>query len=213
MSRSLRLSLILVGLAVLALVVAVVVTRPQSSPSSDSGAGEQGELVRPDSPRLTEGSEVQLVEFLDFECESCGAIYPYTEDLKARYGDRFEFVVRYMPLHVSSVNAALAAEAAGAQGSYEEMYDVLFERQAQWGHQQTAQREVFFDYAEELGLDMTRFEADFDDPAALARIERDRADGQAVGVTGTPTFFLDGEQLPIDSVDDLESALIEALDG
>ncbi|MCB2178011.1 MAG: DsbA family protein [Actinomycetales bacterium] len=122
-------------------------------------------------------------------------------------------VVRYMPLHASSVNAALAAEAAGEQGRHEEISDLLFTRQAECGHQQTAERDLFFDYAEELGLDAAQFDEDFDDPATLARIERDQVDGQAAGVTGTPTFFLDGAPLPVDSIDDLERALTAALDG
>lgn len=98
----------------IALVVAVLLTRPDSSsPGADAPQGSLENLVRPDSPRMTDGDQVQLVEFLDFECEACIALYPHVEDIKDRYGDRVEFVVRYMPLHVSSVNAALAAEAAG----------------------------------------------------------------------------------------------------
>lgn len=211
MSRSLRVSIAMVGLALLALLVAVVATRPGTTDANSSAPGAVA-LVRPDSPRLSTGSEAQLVEFLDFECEACGMLYPVVGDLKERYGDRFELVVRHMPLHVSSVNAALAAEAAGEQDSFEEMYDVLFQRQAEWGHQQSPERDLFFSYAEELGLDMAQFEADFDDPATLARIEQSRADGQAAGVSGTPTFFLDGERLELATIDDLERALTAALD-
>ncbi|PQM73662.1 disulfide bond formation protein DsbA [Corynebacterium sp. J010B-136] len=164
-------------------------------------------LVREDSPRLSEGEETVFVEFLDFECESCIALYPVIEDLRAEYGDRVSFVVRHMPLHANSVDAALAAEAAGEQGQFEAMYQRLFETDHEWGHQPTSQQETFFGYAADLGLDMDRFEADFHDPATLARIEQSQRDAQAVGVTGTPTFFLDGQRLDPTSVDDLHASV------
>ncbi|GMA33032.1 DsbA family protein [Litorihabitans aurantiacus] len=204
-SRTLTLGLLLV--AVLALVVAVVVTR-QPAPGPGSAATT---LVREDSPRLTGGDEVQVVEYLDFECESCLLMHPFVEDLKETYGDRIELVVRYLPLHVSSVNAALAAEAAGNQGAYEEMYDRLFAGAEEWGHQQTPEREQFFVYAEELGLDMERFTADFDAPATLAVVEQSEADARANGVTSTPTFFVDGERLELTRTDDVARAVAEAL--
>ena len=111
-------------------------------------------LVRPQPAPVTDGPDATFVEFLDFECESCGALYPTIEELKDTYGDRVTFVVRHMPLHTSSVNAARAAEAAAEQGEFEAMYDLLFQRQADWGHQSSPEEDLFFDYAEELGLDM-----------------------------------------------------------
>lgn len=102
---------------------------------------------------------------------------------KSTYGDRVSFVVRYMPLHIRSINAAKAAEAAGAQGRYVEMYDVLFQRQDDWGHQATPEEAKFFDYAEELGLDMDQFRTDFDDPATAERIRQSEIDGRSHGVT------------------------------
>lgn len=117
-----------------------------------------------------------------------------------------------MPLHNSSVDAALAAEAAAEQGEYKAMYDKLFETvEDEWGHQETPQREKFFDYAEELGLDMEQFAADFDNPELLARVDQSFQDGQALGVSGTPTFFLDGEKLEPQSITDLEDALDAAI--
>lgn len=213
MTRSRQISLALIAVAVIALVTAVLLTRPDSSsPGADAPQGSLENLVRPDSPRMTDGDQVQLVEFLDFECEACIALYPHVEDIKDRYGDRVEFVVRYMPLHVSSVNAALAAEAAGQQDAYDEMYDLLFQGAEQWGHQQTPERDQFFDYAAKLGLDMDQFTRDFDDPETLARVQQSEADGRAAGVTGTPTFFLEGERLDLQQLDDLEDAVSASLD-
>lgn len=185
-------------------------------PSTGAAAGDSraDRLVRPDSQRLdVAGGDVTFVEFLDFECEACGAAYPAVEQLREDYGDRVTFVVRYMPLHNNSEAASRAAEAAAAQGKFEEMYDRLFQTQAQWGEKDTSQQDLFFGYAEDLGLDMDRFRQVYDDPATIERVRRDKADGEALGVTGTPTFFVNGEKLDIDSFDDLVGALDDALAG
>lgn len=214
MSRSVKLSLAMIGAAALVLVGFLVFTgggddpEPEATPAGDSNAEL---LVREDSPRLADGGEAVFVEFLDFECEACLALYPVIEDLREEYGDRVTFVVRHMPLHGNSVNAALAAEAAAEQGEFEAMYHRLFETAEQWGHQEASQRETFFGYAEDLGLDMDRFESVYDDPATLERIEQSQRDGQALGVQGTPTFFLDGQLLQPESVTDLEEAFDAAL--
>ncbi|MGP5057048.1 DsbA family protein [Brachybacterium paraconglomeratum] len=117
------------------------------------------------------------------------------------------------PLHGNSVEAAKAAEAAGEQGEFEAMYKALFDNAAEWSHQETSQREAFFGYAEELGLDMDRFEQVYDDPATLERIEQSAADAEALGVTSTPTFFVDGERLEPTRVEDLTDPLDAALEG
>lgn len=214
MSRNVRISIGLVAAVVVAVAVAALLTRDDddgATVAADAPQDRQELLVRADSPRLTDGDQVEFVEFLDFECEACAALHPTIQELKSTYGDRLAFVVRYMPLHVSSTNAALAAEAAGAQGKYVEMHDLLFERQDEWGHQQTPERELFFTYAAELGLDMDRFAADFADPDTAARIEQSEADGRALGVEGTPTMFMDGEQLRPESIDDLVAAFDAAV--
>lgn len=214
MSRSVKLSLAMIGAAALAL-IAFLIFSPGGDNSDLEAASTSGDtselLVRDDSPRLSEGGEAVFVEFLDFECEACLALYPVVEDLRDEYGDRVTFVVRHMPLHGNSVNAALAAEAAAEQGEFEAMYKRLFETAEEWGHQEASQREVFFGYAEELGLDMEQFTAAYDDPATLERIEQSYQDGQSLGVSGTPTFFLDGEMLNPQSITDLEDAFDDAL--
>lgn len=211
MTRNLKISIAMVAAALL---VAVLVARTGGDDEAAQASAEDGpsdQLVRPDSQRLEDPSDSRatFVEFLDFECEACRAAYPAIEELRQTYGDRMTFVVRYMPLHNNSEAAARAAEAAADQGMFEEMYDRLFETQPEWGEQQTSQEEVFFGYAEDLGLDMDRFRQVYDDPATIERIRRDEADGKELGVTGTPTFFLDGEKLEIDSYE----ALIEAVDA
>src|SRR3546814_16744614 len=104
------------------------------------------------------------------------------------------------PLHGNSEEAAKAAEAAAEQGKFEEMYDLLFQNQAQWSHSEESKKDVFFDYAEQLGLDMDAFRTTSDDPATLDKIRRAKEDGQAGGETGTPRFFLNAQQSEVPSL-------------
>jgi protein-disulfide isomerase len=214
-SKSLKLSMAMIVAAAVVLVIALVATNggdPEVEPTLGDYSQTSDLLVRDDSPRLSTGTEAVFVEFLDFECEGCLAAYPLIEDLRERYGNRVTFVVRHMPLHGNSVAAALAAEAAAEQDEFEAMYQRLFETAEQWGHQEASQEDTFFGYAEDLGLDMERFEAAYNDPATLARIEQSQQDGQSLGVQGTPAFFLDGQLLEPTSFADLEAAFDAALE-
>ena len=172
------------------------------------------QLVRDDSHRLTTPSteKAQLVEFLDFECEACRAAVPLVEELKEEYGDRITFVNRYFPLpsHKNSGQAALAVEAAAQQGKYEQMADKMFETQPQWGEKQEFQNALFRTFAEELGLDMEKYDAAVAGEATKDRIRMDIADGKALGVTGTPTFFLNGEKLVLNSEEQFRQLLSDA---
>ncbi|MDE0804165.1 MAG: thioredoxin domain-containing protein [Acidimicrobiales bacterium] len=210
MSRNVKLSM---GLVVAAIAVALIAASGSDDGGGGSGTeGASASVVPEDSRRLSTGSsDVVFVEFLDFECEGCRAAFPAIEELRADYGDRVTFVVRNFPLHNNSVAAASAAEAAAEQGAFEEMYVRLFETQTEWGERSDSQEDVFFGFAEDLGLDMAEFRRVYDDPTTVAKIERDQADGRALGVTGTPTFFLDGKKLEPESFDDLVAAIEQAL--
>ena len=156
---------------------------------------------------------VTFVEFLDFECEACRAAFPVVEQLRTTYGDRVTFVIRYFPLpsHFNAERAARAVEAAAQQGQLESMYRKMFETQASWGEQTVPADEQFRGFAEELGLDMAAFDDAYSSPATLDRINRDVADGTALGVTGTPTMFLNGNRLQVSSEQDLLDAFDAAL--
>lgn len=205
MSRNLKLILAMIVVAVLVLGSFALFSRQPNQPAMPS------ELVRADSPRLSDGKKATFVEFLDFECESCASLHPVIEHLRGRYGDRITFVVRHMPLHGNSMDAARAAEAAGAQGRFEAMYKKLFETQGEWGHKQTSQREAFFGYAKAMGLDMDKFTAAFDDPATTRRIEQSAQDGRTLGVQKTPTMFLNGTIIEPESFDDFVAKLDAAV--
>ena len=153
-----------------------------------------------------------MVEFLDFECESCRAAHPLVEELKQEYGDRITFVNRYFPLpgHRNSGTAALAVEAAAQQGKYQQMAAKLFETQTEWGGKQDSQAPAFRSFAQELGLDLARYDAAVADEATRERIRKDVADGTALGVTGTPTFFLNGKKLVLNTEAEFRQLLTDA---
>lgn len=198
---------------VIAVILIMVANRPApvALPEGEGAA----RTVAEDSHYLDQAGEgaPTLVEFVDFECEACGAFYPYVEEIRDAYAGQINYVVRYFPLggHFNSMNAALAVEAAAQQGKYEDMYHLMFQTQAEWGEGQTSEAERFRMYAEEIGLDMAAYDAAVADPATQARVEADYAAGIALGVTGTPTFFLDGEKIELTAPDDLPKALDQAL--
>lgn len=213
MSKSLKLSMAMIVAVLVALVAAVTFSRAgEEAAPTGSGSGASAPLVRDDSPRLTSGKKAVFVEYLDFECEACGAAHPVMTDLREKYGKDVTFVVRYLPLHGNSMNAALAAEAAREQGKFEEMHDKLFETQAEWSHSESSKEKTFEGYAQELGLDMKQYRASLKDPAAAQRIEQSKKDAQTLGVTGTPTFFLDGEKIEPTTIADFETKLDAAIE-
>jgi protein-disulfide isomerase len=177
MSKNARLSLIIVA------VVAVVVAGFLLFSRNDTTA----------APQSADG-RVTVVEYLDLECPSCRAAYPGVERLKTEYGERVTFDVRHFPIpsHRNAELAAVAVEAAGAQGKRDEMFRLMFDAQQEWGGRQTSQRAAFTGFAQQLGLDQAAFDKALDDPALLDRVLAQRTEGSKAGVTGTPTFFVNG---------------------
>ncbi|GGZ72411.1 MULTISPECIES: DsbA family protein [Streptomyces] len=216
MTKNLKISLALVAvvLAVVGALLAANRTPDASADASDSGEGKAADasvLVRPDSHRLSTAKDgkVTVVEFLDLECESCRAAFPVVEELREEYAGRVTFVMRYFPIpsHKNAELAARAVEAASRQGKLEAMYRKMYETQESWGDQQVSHEETFRGFAKELGLDMKKFEADWKDPATAKRVEKDRQDGLALGVQGTPTFFINGKRPQIQSKQDFKAAI------
>lgn len=206
-------------IAVFALVVVVVAFATRTSPGgSDEEAASTSSavsVVREDSHVLSDAGEGApvLVEFLDFECESCRAAFPFVEQLRQEFAGELTFVIRYFPIpsHANAVNAAVAVDAAAQQGKIEEMYTRMYETQTEWGEQQTSKADVFRGFAQEMGLDMEAYDSAVADPATLERVEQDRQDGLALGVQGTPTFFLDGELLQPASTEDFRTQVDAAV--
>jgi len=137
-----------------------------------------------------EHAAVTLVEYGDFECPNCKQAAPAVKMILGHFAGRIRFVWRHFPLeevHPHALHAALASEAAGAQGEFWRMHDVLFDNQS---HLKDAQLER---YASELGLDVARFRSDMAHDAYLQRVREHIADARKSGVRSTPTFFVNGE--------------------
>lgn len=218
MKNSVKATLIAIAVAIVLLIVGIVFAiTNQASTAPDDGDSDGQQTVRTDSHVLDDGGEgaITVVEFLDFECEACGAFYPVVEELREKYAGDITYVVRYFPLpgHINSTQAALAAEAAGQQDRFEDMYHRLFETQAQWGEQSEETPEVFRAFAEELGLDMAAYDAAIADPATAERVQADKSDGERLAVNSTPSFFVDGEKVALQEWDDLEQAIEKAVNG
>lgn len=211
-ARAALVTIAVVIILVVAAIITFIVTRPAGPSAPDNGAlpGTRDnthvlDRVGPEVPTL--------VEFLDFECEACGAFYPVVEQLREDYDGKINYAFRYFPLqgHFNSLNAALAVEAAAQQGRVEDMYDQMFLTQSQWGEQQVSKADLFRSLAAELGLDMAAYDAAVADTATRERIREDFDKGVSLGVSGTPSFFLDGVKLELTKLSDLTDALDAAI--
>src|SRR6059058_3275037 len=141
-------------------------------------------------------ASVTLEEFGDFQCPPCGNIAVFIDELVKEYGPRLRLVFRNFPLpnHKYAREAALAAEAAGLQGRFWEMHDVLYREQETWSKAPNV-RELFESYAGTIGLDVDKFKKDMDGEQVKARVEADRQRGQSLGIQITPTLFINNQPL------------------
>jgi protein-disulfide isomerase len=143
-------------------------------------------------------NKVILIEYGDYQCPACGAMYQPIKDITEQYKDKLTFIFRNMPLtniHPNALAAATAAEAAGLQGKYFEMYDLLYTNQTEWAEVATDKRAAVFEgYASGLGIDMTKYKKDLASRDIAQKISRDKSTGlDKFGAQGTPTFVLNGK--------------------
>ncbi|PIQ77834.1 protein-disulfide isomerase [Candidatus Peregrinibacteria bacterium CG11_big_fil_rev_8_21_14_0_20_46_8] len=173
---------------------------------------EVGTVLADDWVKGNRNAEVVLIEYADFQCPACASYFPIVQRLNAELGDKIAFVFRHFPLrsiHPNAEPSARAAEAAGRQGKFFEMHDMIFAKQHEWSRLPRAAG-TFEDYAEELGLDMDQYEKDVNSQEVINRVNRDVLGGRAAGVNGTPTFFLNGQQITNPRSYDEFKALIES---
>ena len=138
-------------------------------------------------------SSIVVIEYADYECPACAAYHSVMKEVKKQMEGKALFVFRLFPLpmHANAIPAGIAAEAAGLQGAYFTMQDKLFAQQEEWASSKNPQ-DFFVTYAKELGLDETKFKAALLDETLKAKVAKNYADGSLVGITGTPTFFVNG---------------------
>jgi protein-disulfide isomerase len=165
-------------------------------------------------------NKVVLIEYGDFQCPACLNIFPTVKELKTAYKDQLTFVFRNLPLtnvHPNALAAATAAEAAGQQSKFFEMFDALYENQADWRDKSVSDRGAAFEQlAQSIGLDMNRYKQDLSSKLVSEKINRDRATARTINATSTPTFLLNGQKLPEDvsvNGDRLKEAVKQALEA
>lgn len=142
-----------------------------------------------------ENAAVTLVEYSDFQCPACGSFQPILKEVMAEFGDQVKLEYKHFPLpiHKMAQPAARAAEAAGQQGAFFEFHDLLFKNQTVWSTSPNPM--VYFtEYATELNLDLDLFKKHYNASAISDKISEQVAEGRALSITGTPTFFLNGEK-------------------
>ncbi|HEY2003508.1 MAG TPA: thioredoxin domain-containing protein [Candidatus Saccharimonadia bacterium] len=175
--------------------VFALANKPDNTPAPK---GDASKIIRDNSHKTGSGS-VQLVEFGDYQCPACGAAYPNVKQLMKDYNGKVTLYFRNFPLtqiHQNAMLGAEAAEAAGDQGKYWEMHDKLYENQKDWGELNGTDAESkIVGYAKDLGLDTDKFKKAIDDEQFKQVIAQDMADGNALGINATPTFYLNGTQL------------------
>lgn len=161
-----------------------------------------------DWTRNNPSAAVTLVEYSDFQCPACSAAEPTVRDISREFGSRIRLVYRNFPLmqHPYSKNAARAAEAAGKQGKFWEMHDMLFDNQAAWTNAANVD-DIFKGYAEKLGLNVAQYVSDVNSPAVEQKVEADISGAIAANVNATPSFFLNGDKLNLQSFSDLTDAV------
>jgi protein-disulfide isomerase len=176
-----------------------------------TGNNQKQETIAPttenDEVRGNPYAPVKIIAFSDYECDYCKDAEQTINSLLSLYPDQVSFVFRDFPIsgiHVYAEKAAEASECAGEQGKFWEMHDKLFENQNALTIQDLKQ------YAADLGLDTAAFNSCLDNGDMASEVQNDFNDGQAAGVSGTPTFFINGKMLVGAQPFDAFKAVIDA---
>lgn len=165
--------------------------------NSTSSGPKEIVITEQDHVRGTVGAKVTLVEFGDFQCPACAAYEPIVRQVTADNAGMVQVVFKHFPLtqiHPNALLAAKASEAAGLQGRFWEMHDMLYDKQGEWSGGLNA-REVFIGYATALGLDVKKFTEDLNNKSIEDKIVAEYREGVSLGVRGTPTFFVNGTMI------------------
>jgi len=158
-------------------------------------------------------AEVTLIEYGDFECPACAAYSDLVEKVFSEHTNDLRTVFRHFPLptHKNAVLAAQATEAAGRQGKFWEMHDILYQKQSDWVDEKSP-LDKFKEYAKSLNLDEQKFLADYDSKETKDKINSDQAEGYKLKITSTPTFYLNGKLIDLASGNvDLRQTIESAL--
>lgn len=159
--------------------------------------------------------KVTIIEYADYQCPGCSAAAPKAKALAEKYKDHVRLIFRNFPIASSHPNAraaAAAAEAAGLQGKFWEMNELLYVNQDAWKNANITERDnIFKSYAEQLKLNIDQYKTDIASNRVKNKIDFDMALGRKHGVAATPTFYINGKNTEMDSSGSIESSVKEAL--
>lgn len=199
--RKVQLTLVAIFLVVMAGVVAFAAfASKDASPGVTPGTTVPA-LSTTDHVLGKNGAAVSVIEYGDFQCPACAVYETVMRQLRQEYGDRVAFSFRHFPLtqiHANAMSSSEAAEAAGQQGKFWEMYDLLYTKQNEWSKAAPASvvADFYTGYALSIGLDVAKFNADMKSDAVREKIRADMASANAARVDHTPTFFVNLKQIP-----------------
>ncbi len=169
-------------------------------------------LVRMHSPTLGDASApVVLVEFFDPACETCRAFYPLVKDMMAANPGKIRLVLRYAPFHAGSDQLVAALEAARRQGKFWEAMEALLAAQDDLAQNHTVEKDRIWQHLEGLGLDQVKLKADMAAPDIANVIAQDLADAQALKVSKTPEFYVNGKPLASFGYEQLKALVDEEI--
>lgn len=156
-----------------------------------------------------------FVEFGDYECPACGLYSPLIKQLLTEFAGKINYVFRNYPLaqHKNAQISSYAVEAAGLQGKYWQMHERVYATQADWSNLSDP-TSVFTSYVKDLNLDVNKFSTDINSSVLKDKVQNDLNDGITVGITETPTFYLNGQKITLTgSYDQLKGLVQSALTG
>ncbi len=192
-------------------------TLGSQSPSTSQTPNSQGSTVaQQQRPPVVQGvpgadpphvlgpadAPIKIEEFGDFECPPCGIFHPILQQMHQEFGDKMQITFREFPLvptHQHALPAASAAEAAGLQGKFWEMHDLIYDHQNDWKKEFDV-RPIFEGYAKQIGIDVERYKRDMNGDLVAQRIFADGKRGHSLGVKGTPTVFMNGREVPFEDL-------------
>lgn len=186
---------IVVGIGLVVAGMIYIVSKQRTLPTRIDAKIESA-ITETDWVKGNRNAEVVITEYSDFQCPACAFYQPVVKEIINEFGDQVALVYRHFPLpmHRHAIFMAQAAEAAGQQGKFFEMHDLIFENQSSWTNSSaSAVREVVERYATELGLDIEKFKTDLDSETIAEKIEKDLDDALASDISYTPTLFINGE--------------------
>ncbi len=199
---------IVLGLIVWGLAVAM--NKPLNT---EPTLGVPSDVTLTDHARGPADAPVTIIEYSDFQCPACEAYYPLIERLIAEASTTVRYVYRHYPLypmpHKNAMIAAQATEAADLQGKFWDMYRLVFENQKSWENASNAAA-LFEEYAQRIGLNVATYKNDVNSDRVKARVQKDRDEGTALGIRGTPTFFINGKVITNPNGYEAFKALVQA---